>query len=298
MIQTDAAINPGNSGGVLINLNGEVIGVVNSFVSATYSSAGIGYAIPSNLAVRVVPKLISDGKYEHAWIGISGIALNPDINAKLELDRDQRGALVETVQSGSPADKAGIKASDETVTINSSEITIGGDIITKINDREVKSMDDIISYLAFHTEVGDKVTLHILRDGKEQDIELTLAARPSVEERTGVKANENTIREQVGEAWIGTYVKDISANDIKKLELPEGTTGALITQVTKDSPADDANLQENDIIQKIDDTEIKSVDDLKAELSKYMPGERVTLTILRDGKTKEVRLTLGTTKNK
>ena len=72
----------------------------------------------------------------------------------------------------------------------------------------------------------------------------------------------------------------------------------LITQVTKDSPADDANLQENDIIQKIDDTEIKSVDDLKAELSKYMPGERVTLTILRDGKTKEVRLTLGTTKNK
>ncbi|HNY19997.1 MAG TPA: PDZ domain-containing protein [Flexilinea sp.] len=298
MIQTDAAINPGNSGGILINLNGEVIGVVNSFVSATYSSAGIGYAIPSNLAVRVIPKLISDGKYEHAWIGISGIALNPDINAKLELDRDQRGALVETVQSGSPADKAGIKAGDETTTINGAEITIGGDIITKINDREVKSMDDIISYLAFHTEVGDKITLHILRDGKEQDIELTLAARPSVEERTGVKANEKTIKEQVGEAWIGTYVKDITNNDIKKLDLPEGTTGALITQVTKDSPADDANLQENDIIQKIDDTEIKSVDDLKSELSKYMPGERVTLTILRDGETKEVRLTLGTTKNK
>ena len=96
MIQTDAAINPGNSGGVLINLNGEVIGVVNSFSSSTYSSAGIGYAIPSNLAIRVIPKLISDGSYQHAWIGMSGIALTPEINEALELDHDQRGALIQT----------------------------------------------------------------------------------------------------------------------------------------------------------------------------------------------------------
>ncbi len=293
MIQTDAAINPGNSGGVLINLNGEVIGVVNSFSSSTYSSAGIGYAIPSNLAIRVVPKLISDGSYQHAWIGMSGIALTPEINEALELDHDQRGALIQTVQKDSPAEAAGIQGGKETIEISGSEIYSDGDIVTKINDRVVKGMDDVISYLASNTSVGDKITLHILRDGKEIDMDVTLAARPSSEERE--QKAEVIAQNGKGNAWIGTYVKDITAEDIKSLNLPEGTEGALISQVTKDSPADDAELQVNDIIQKMDDQEIHNVDELKEELAKYLPGERITLTILRDNETIEVRLTLGTT---
>jgi serine protease Do len=293
MIQTDAAINPGNSGGVLINLNGEVIGVVNSFSSSTYSSAGIGYAIPSNLAIRVIPKLISDGSYQHAWIGMSGIALTPEINEALELDHDQRGALIQTVQKDSPAEAAGIQGGKETIEISGSEIYSDGDIVTKINDRVVKGMDDVISYLASNTSVGDKITLHILRDGKEIDVDVTLAARPSSEEQ---EQNAEVIAQNgKGNAWIGTYVKDITAEDIKSLNLPKGTEGALISQVTKDSPADDAELQVNDIIQKMDDQEIHNVDELKEELAKYLPGERITLTILRDNETIEVRLTLGTT---
>ena len=298
MIQTDAAINPGNSGGVLINLNGEVIGIVNSFASSTYSSAGIGYAIPSNLAQRVVPKLISDGKYEHAWIGVSGIALTPDINQVLELDEDMRGALVQSVQPNSPAEASKLAGGKETASINGSEFYIDGDIITKIDDKEVTGMDDIIAYLASNTSAGDTIVLHIIRDGKEMDQDLTLAARPTTTERTQTAQAEPDVRAQTGDAWIGTYVKDISDDDIQTLDLEEGTTGALISQITKDSPADDAELKVDDIIQKINDVEIANVDELKAELSNYLPGERVTLIILRDSETIEVRLTLGTTKTR
>ncbi len=131
------------------------------------------------------------------------------------------------------------------------------------------------------------------RDGKEIDMDVTLAARPSSEERE--QKAEVIAQNGKGNAWIGTYVKDITAEDIKSLNLPEGTEGALISQVTKDSPADDAELQVNDIIQKMDDQEIHNVDELKEELAKYLPGERITLTILRDNETIEVRLTLGTT---
>ncbi len=293
MIQTDAAINPGNSGGVLINLNGEVIGVVNSFSSSTYSSAGIGYAIPSNLAKRVVPKLISDGAYQHAWIGMSGIALTPEINEALELNHDQRGALIQTVQKDSPAEAAGIEGGKETVTISGADIFSDGDIVTKINDRDVKGMDDVISYLASNTSVGDTITLHVLRDGKEMDVDITLAARPSSEERE--QKTEVIAQNGKGNAWIGTFVKDLTTDDLKTIGLPEGTEGALISQVTKDSPADDAELQVNDVIQKMDDQEIHNVKELKEELAKYLPGERITLTILRGSETLEIRLTLGTT---
>ena len=92
VIQTDAAINHGNSGGVLINVDGEVVGVVMAFSSYTHSNSGIGYAIPSNLVSRVIPALIENGEYEHPWIGFSGVALTPEINELLELDHDQRGA--------------------------------------------------------------------------------------------------------------------------------------------------------------------------------------------------------------
>ncbi len=298
MIQTDAAINPGNSGGVLINLHGEVIGVVNSFASSTYSNAGIGYAIPANLASRVVSQLISTGEYRHAWIGISGIALTPEINQLLELDKDQRGALVQSIQPNSPAEKAGIHGGTEKGVINGENIMIDGDIVTKINERDVKGMDDIIAYLASNTSIGDTITLQILRDGKEIAQEITLAARPTSEERNtqANKPDNGETQTDIGSAWLGTFVRDITEKDIAALDLPAGTTGALVDQVTKDSPADDAKMQENDIIQKIDSTEIKDVSSLKEILTGYTPGERITLTVLRGGKTEEIRLTLGTTK--
>ena len=298
VIQTDASINPGNSGGVLINADGEVVGVVMAFSSYSYSSAGIGYAIPSNLVKRVVPALIENGEYLHPWIGMSGIALTPAINEQLELDHDQRGAYIQTITAGSPAEKAGIKGGDEQLEIaKGSYIMAGGDIITKINDRDVKGMDDIIAYLSSNTSIGDTITLHVLRDGKEMDIDLTLAARPNAAQRAAgnTQTEEEAPAQESGKASLGVYISELTPEVLEELDLPEDTTGVLVNSVMDDSAAQDAGIEENDIITMIDDVEVSSIDSLKSEIAAHLPGERVTLTIIRDGEIEEVRLTLGNT---
>jgi serine protease Do len=179
VIQTDAAINPGNSGGVLVNDQGQVIGVTSDLVSSSGSSSGIGFAIPAEIVSKVVPSLISSGTYSHPYLGISGTDMNPDIATAMNLPTDTRGALVETVTANSPAAKAGLQASNTTVTINGAQGTVGGDVITAIDGQTITSMSDIIAYLAIHTEVGQTVTLSILRNGQTQSVQLTLGSRPS-----------------------------------------------------------------------------------------------------------------------
>jgi S1-C subfamily serine protease len=121
VIQTDASINPGNSGGVLVNDQGEVIGVTSALESASGSSSGIGFAIPASIVSRVIPELISNGNYEHPYLGISGISLTPDIAESMDLPAESHGALIVEVTSGGPADNAGLKASTTDVTINGVE---------------------------------------------------------------------------------------------------------------------------------------------------------------------------------
>jgi 2-alkenal reductase len=179
VIQTDASINPGNSGGVLVNDQGQVIGVTYSLESASGSSSGIGFAIPSSIVSKVVPQLISNGKYDHPYLGISGITMTPDIAQSMNLPAETRGALVVEVTSGGPADKAGIKPSTNTVTINGAQGVVGGDVITAIDGNAVNSMSDIIAYLANNTSVGQSVTLTILRNGQSQNVQVTLGSRPS-----------------------------------------------------------------------------------------------------------------------
>jgi serine protease Do len=179
VIQTDASINPGNSGGVLVNDQGQVIGVTSALESSSGSSSGIGFAIPAEIVSKVVPSLISTGKYEHPYLGISGISMTPDIAQAMNLPADTRGALVEQVSSGDPADKAGLQPSTNTVTINGSQGTVGGDVITAIDGQPVNSMSDIIAYLAIHTQVGQTVNLTILRNGQTQTIDVTLGSRPT-----------------------------------------------------------------------------------------------------------------------
>ncbi len=287
VIQTDASINPGNSGGVLINADGEVIGVVMAFSSYSYSSAGIGYAIPSNLVKRVVPALIENGEYQHPWIGMSGVALTPAINEQLELDHDQRGAYIQNVTAGSPAEEAGIHGGDEDLEIaKGTFIKAGGDIITKINDRDVKGMDDIIAYLSSNTSIGDTITLHALRGNEELDIDLTLAARPNPAQRAAAetKTDEEQPAPETGKASLGVYITESSDGD-----------GVVVDSVMEDSAAADAGLEEDDVIVGFDDVDIDSVQTLKDEIAKHLPGERVTLRIVRDGETMEIRLTLGNT---
>jgi S1-C subfamily serine protease len=179
VVQTDAAINPGNSGGILLDGNAMVIGVTNSIDTTSGTNSGVGFAIPSAIVKQVVPALIQTGHYDHPYLGISIISMNPDIAAAMTLPATQRGALVETVTAGGPADKAGIQASNDQVTVNGQQIGVGGDVIIAYNGQTVKSSDDLITYLARSGVVGQTITLTVLRGGNQVQVQVTVGVRPA-----------------------------------------------------------------------------------------------------------------------
>jgi 2-alkenal reductase len=179
IIQTDTAINPGNSGGVLLNDSGKVIGVTQSIDTSSGSSSGIGFAIPASIVEQVIPALINTGVYQHPYLGVTVTSLDPATAGAMNLTSGQRGALVEAVTSGSPADKAGLKAGSTNFTDNGAQVAIGGDVIIAFNGQAVKSSDDLITYLADQGVVGQSATLTIIRGGKQMNITVTPAARPT-----------------------------------------------------------------------------------------------------------------------
>ncbi len=177
IIQTDAAINPGNSGGPLFNIDGEVIGI-NRAIRTTSSSStgdplnsGIGFAISINIVKRVVPSLISVGFYDYPYLGIGSLSdLSLQTIETLGLER-QSGAYVTSVSEGSPADKAGVQGADPTT-------GMGGDLIIGIDGMEILQFDTLLKYLINNKAPGETITLTVLRDGEEVDLELTLGKRP------------------------------------------------------------------------------------------------------------------------
>ena len=179
VIQTDAAINPGNSGGPLLNLRGEVVGINTAIQSSSGEFSGVGFAIPSNTAIKIVPSLIEDGEYHHPWIGISGRDIDPDLARVLEL-KDAKGFLIITVVDGSPADKAGLKGMTATQVIDGKEYPADGDIIISVDDKEVRKISDILIHLQREKSVGDMMVLGVLRDGEFMHKFLTLVERPDL----------------------------------------------------------------------------------------------------------------------
>ena len=179
VIQTDAPINPGNSGGPLLDRLGEVIGINTQIVSDSGSNSGIGFAVPINIAKRVVPALIEDGRYAYPWMGISGQTLRPQVAEAMDLASDQRGALVSAISASGPAAKAGLRGGSTEVQIEGIAVPVGGDVIIAIEGQSVESMDDLIAYLVDSTSPGDEVSLTILRGGNERTIQLTLGTRPA-----------------------------------------------------------------------------------------------------------------------
>jgi len=179
VIQTDAAINPGNSGGPLLNLRGEVVGINTAIQSTSGEFSGIGFAVPSNTAIKIVPSLIEDGEYHHPWIGISGRDIDPDLARVLEL-KDAKGFLIITVVDGSPADKAGLKGMTATQVIDGKEYPANGDIIISVDDKEVRKISDILIHLQREKSVGDTMVLGVLRDGEFMHISLELVERPDL----------------------------------------------------------------------------------------------------------------------
>ena len=178
VIQTDAAINPGNSGGPLLNMRGEIIGINTAIQSTTGEFTGVGFAVPSKTIAKIVPSLISSGEYNHPWIGISGKDIDPDLAKVLNLN-DAVGFLVINVIEGSPAAKAGIIGSNETITVEGINYPTGGDIILSVDEIEVRKIDDILIYLQRAKAVGDEMNLEVLRDGRTTNITIILEERPN-----------------------------------------------------------------------------------------------------------------------
>ncbi len=183
LIQTDAAINPGNSGGPLLNIRGEVIGVnrairTESFtLSGDAANSGVGFAIPSNIVRRVAPVLISGGNYDYPYLGLTSLSeLNLATLEVLELPPDTVGAYVTCVTPNGPADLGGVQGSGSCDALDL--LQGGGDLIIAIDDIPVREFNDLLSYLVNYTEVGQTVTLTVLRDGTEVYIEILLQARP------------------------------------------------------------------------------------------------------------------------
>jgi S1-C subfamily serine protease len=301
VIQTDASINPGNSGGAMVNNQGQLIGVPSAIRSPVRASVGVGFAIPSTIVQKVVPSLIETGTYTHPWLGISGLTLTPDLARAMNLEPDQRGALVVTVSEGSPADQAGLRGSDREVTIQGQTVRVGGDVITQFNERPVTEFSDLIAYLERYTEVGDEVELTILRGGETQTVTATLQGRPA-------QGNQQASRTDSQAAWLGiigiTLVPDIA----ERMEYPPDQEGVLVVRVEAGSPADEAGLRGSfrsvtiegqpvliggDIITALDGQSVPDIEALRSALQQISAGETVTLTILRDGEAQELEVTLA-----
>ncbi len=183
IIQVDADINPGNSGGPLLNSNGEVIGVNTAIRTETGIFEGVGFAVPSNTVARVVPELIEDGEVDYAWIGISAMSAADgfgvaSLSAPLELPVTS-GVLLSTVTPTSPAAKAGLQGGTEFIEVRGRNICAGGDIIVAVDDRDIATMDELVTYLVTNSSPGDTINLRVIRGRDTLDIPVVLEARPT-----------------------------------------------------------------------------------------------------------------------
>ncbi len=307
VIQTDAPINPGNSGGVLVNEKGEVVGVPSAIISPVQASAGIGFAIPSAIVQKVVPALIAEGTYTHAWLGISGTTLIPDIAQSMGLDEDQRGALVITVQEDGPAGTAGLRGSDGEITVDGQTLPTGGDVVIALAGNTVNTFEDLVANLA-RFSAGERVTLTVIRDGAIREIDVTLGKRPqstAIVPATPQQQDEPSTPQ--GTAWLGIMAMSMNAQLAKAMDLPADQRGVLVGQVQSGSPADKAGLRGSDESVTVDGQEfavggdviiawngesLVSMPELQARVRNSQPGDEVTLTILRNGRQQELVVTL------
>ncbi|MCL5499312.1 DegQ peptidase. Serine peptidase. MEROPS family S01B [Phytobacter palmae] len=247
-IQTDASINRGNSGGALLNLNGELIGINTAILAPSGGSVGIGFAIPSNMAQTLSRQLIQFGEIKRGLLGIKGTEMSADIAKAFNLNV-QRGAFVSEVLPNSGSAKAGIKS---------------GDVIVSLNDKPLNSFAELRSRIAT-TEPGAKVKLGILRDGKPQDVEVTLDKSTS----------SSASAELISPALQGASLSDG--------QLKDGTKGINIENVEKGSAAAQAGLRKDDVIIGINRTQVQSI----AELRKILETKPsvIALQIIRGNET-------------
>jgi serine protease Do len=257
-IQTDAAINPGNSGGPLVNLAGEVVGINTMIV--TDRNVGIGFAIPANMAKQVLPQLRSKGKVSRGKLGVGIQPVDADTADLLGLD-GPRGALVQNVEEGSPAARAGIKQ---------------GDVIIEYNGKSIEQMDELPQLVAA-TPIGTRSKVVVVRKGKRQTFDVTVGALALDEEGAPLPGDETP--EPTGE--YGLSVQTLTPEIASQLRLEDDVKGVVVTRVRPGSPAEAARLEPYDVILEVNQTPVASSAAFKREVEKNPKG---ALLLVRRGK--------------
>lgn len=264
-LQTDAAINPGNSGGPLLNINGEVIGINTAIATRSGGYQGIGFALPINTAVKSYNQIIKTGRVTRGSIGVSlSVQPNPEL---LQVYGAKEGAFVQKVESGSPADKAGLRE---------------GDVIVSMNGKPIRSGDDLVNSVA-DSEVGSVAKLGVIRDGKKSDVNVTIADRTRVYARNPRIAGDQAEEPSNGdstEAKFGLFVRNLTEADREESGFKD-PGGALVTRVDPGSFAEDVGVLRNDIIMSINRRPVNSVNDIRKIQSSLKPGDAVAFHIKR-----------------
>jgi serine protease Do len=257
MIQTDAAINPGNSGGPLLNTRGEVIGINTLIITrGVPQSAGVGFAVPINVAKEILPQLRSRGKVVRGWMGVSIQALSDDM-ARTYRMKDNKGALISDVTSDSPAEKAGLKADD---------------VVVGVDGRAIEDNGDLSRYIAAKAP-GTTVNLRLLRGGTEQTIAVTLGTFP--------EETADTDTESANRGQLGMTLRNLTPDMAERLEIPRGSKGVLVTAVEAGEAAEEAGLNRGDVIISVNGAAVGSVTEFEHEIDRARPDGVARLRVRR-----------------
>jgi serine protease Do len=260
-IQTDAAINPGNSGGPLVDARGEVVGINTFLISSSGSFSGMGFAIPSQIVRPTVEALIRDGKVSHGHIGIGIADVTPE-NAKFFDEATATGGVVTQVEPDSPGAKAGLQI---------------GDVITEIDGQKVSDAGEL-QVIVGQKQPGTKIMLKVLRDGKSMTIAVTLEelGNRTAEGRDDAGKGEGKMHWGIGLSNLTPELRD-------QLQAPREIHGAVIEEVKPGSPADNAGLQQGDIILEVNRHKVQSASDVQQALSNVTKGEDALLLVWSSG---------------
>ncbi len=258
-IQTDASINSGNSGGPLFDMNGDVIGI-NTAILGRNGSIGIGFSIPSNSARIVIDQLIEFGETKRGWLGVRIQDVTKEIAEVEKLDKP-RGALVASVAENSPSQKAGVKA---------------GDIILEFNGEKIEQMKELPMIVA-RTKVGKKVKVKIWRNKKEIIKTITLGRLETSEDFKVAEENKAPKEERIENLKIS--VRQLSKEDIKSRNLPNQTSGLVITKIDRKSPLFNS-IEVNSIILEAQKKKIKKVNDLVEVVRQVLNTNQRTILLV------------------
>jgi len=262
-IQTDAAINPGNSGGPLVSMAGEVIGINTAIYTGSRGFEGVGFALPSNTAITVYNQLVTAGKVVRGSIGVTFQEENSNNPVLMKELGAPYGIVIEAVEPGSPAEKAGLQA---------------GDVITDVNGHPVHSGADLVNPIA-QTPIGQSVDLHYVRNKQSKDVTLTVADRAKIFPQSAQSDAEQP--DQAEEpSQFGLHTEELTPDLAHKLEMGK-LSGVVVTQVDPASFAEDVGFTRGDVIVEVNHVPVNSMADYRTQMAKLKPGDDVLFRIAR-----------------